>query len=213
MDELSIGAMANISGVSVRTLRLYHEIGLLSPAIVDENTGYRRYSFLQVGRLSCIDELKNAGMTLREISDVINNGDAMSLRASMIEKRDGLIAEMEQTRIKLAMVNSTISSCDSLIHKPECDKVLHQLFDTRYGIVLATPEELDASEGGSYFDKITRRFLSWKTTRIGLCLFRPLGFATSLSSRLIYGALLSNYGRPSPSRSLTILGCGRKAKA
>ena len=102
MDELSIGAMANISGVSVRTLRLYHEIGLLSPATVDENTGYRRYSFLQVGRLSCIDELKNAGMTLREISDVINNGDAMSLRASMIEKRDGLIAEMEQTRIKLA---------------------------------------------------------------------------------------------------------------
>ena len=46
----SIGEFARLSGVSVRTLRHYDEIGLLRPAIVDQDTSYRGYSARRLGR-------------------------------------------------------------------------------------------------------------------------------------------------------------------
>jgi MerR-like DNA binding protein len=47
----SIGEFARLGGVSVRTLRHYDEIGLLQPATVDPDTGYRGYSADQLGPL------------------------------------------------------------------------------------------------------------------------------------------------------------------
>ena len=45
----SIGEFARLGGVSVRTLRHYDEIGLLRPAMVDQDTGYRGYAADQLG--------------------------------------------------------------------------------------------------------------------------------------------------------------------
>jgi hypothetical protein len=45
----SIGEFARLGGVSVRTLRHYDEIGLLRPATVDPDTGYRGYAAGQLG--------------------------------------------------------------------------------------------------------------------------------------------------------------------
>lgn len=39
----SIGEFSTVSGIPVRTLRFYHEVGLLVPASVDSQTNYRRY--------------------------------------------------------------------------------------------------------------------------------------------------------------------------
>ena len=50
----SIGEFARLGGVSVRTLRHYDEIGLLPPATVDPDTGYRGYSARQLAQLNRI---------------------------------------------------------------------------------------------------------------------------------------------------------------
>ena len=46
--ELTIGAFSRITHLSVKTLRHYHEWGLLEPATVDPDSGYRLYSPAQV---------------------------------------------------------------------------------------------------------------------------------------------------------------------
>jgi DNA-binding transcriptional MerR regulator len=43
-DLLNIGAFALATGLSIPALRRYDEIGLLKPAQVDSDTGYRRYA-------------------------------------------------------------------------------------------------------------------------------------------------------------------------
>lgn len=48
---LSIGEIAHVTGVSRRMLRHWEEVGLITPASIDEFTGYRRYSRSQVGRV------------------------------------------------------------------------------------------------------------------------------------------------------------------
>jgi hypothetical protein len=50
-EELSIGSFSRVSGLTVKALRHYDEIGLLEPARVDEWTGYRYYR-LEQGRSS-----------------------------------------------------------------------------------------------------------------------------------------------------------------
>ncbi|HEY2261209.1 MAG TPA: MerR family DNA-binding transcriptional regulator, partial [Streptosporangiaceae bacterium] len=68
----SIGEFARLGGVSVRTLRHYDEIGLLQPATVDPDTGYRGYAAGQLGLLNRIVALKDLGLTLTQTGRLLD---------------------------------------------------------------------------------------------------------------------------------------------
>ena len=63
-DLISIGKMAALNRVSIPTLRLYDEKGLLKPRYTDEKTGYRYYDINQNARLEMIVYMKELGMSL-----------------------------------------------------------------------------------------------------------------------------------------------------
>ncbi|HWQ75789.1 MAG TPA: MerR family transcriptional regulator [Syntrophomonas sp.] len=62
-----ISQMADFFGVTVKTLYVYEEHGLLLPAWTDPHTGYRWYDNNSILRMSLILQLKDSGMTLKEI--------------------------------------------------------------------------------------------------------------------------------------------------
>ncbi|MEV0775039.1 MerR family transcriptional regulator [Streptomyces sp. NPDC050428] len=70
MDELTIGAFARASRLSPKALRLYDELGLLTPARVDEVTGYRYYTEAQLERARLVAWLRRVGMPLVRIGEV-----------------------------------------------------------------------------------------------------------------------------------------------
>jgi DNA-binding transcriptional MerR regulator len=45
---LSIGDFSRVTHLSVKTLRHYHEVGLLEPAEIDPSSGYRHYALAQI---------------------------------------------------------------------------------------------------------------------------------------------------------------------
>jgi hypothetical protein len=55
---LGIGDFSRMTFLSVKTLRHYHEIGLLPPAEVDRESGYRRYALAQVPTAQVIRRLR-----------------------------------------------------------------------------------------------------------------------------------------------------------
>ena len=67
-----IGDFARLGGVSVRALRHYDEIGLLSPADVDAGSGYRLYAAHQLGPLNRIVALKELGFSLTQIDGILS---------------------------------------------------------------------------------------------------------------------------------------------
>jgi methanogenic corrinoid protein MtbC1 len=69
---IKIGDFSRISGVSVKALRHYDEIGLLKPSKVDQSTGYRYYSTEQLDRLNRIVVLRNLGLSLEEIRNFLD---------------------------------------------------------------------------------------------------------------------------------------------
>ncbi|MEC3996024.1 MerR family transcriptional regulator [Actinacidiphila sp. DG2A-62] len=70
MDRMSIGAFARASRLSPKALRLYDELGLLTPAYVDPHTGYRFYEPAQLERALLVAWLRRLGMPLARIREV-----------------------------------------------------------------------------------------------------------------------------------------------
>jgi DNA-binding transcriptional MerR regulator len=61
-----VGELARLTGVSVRTLHHYHEIGLLCPAERSES-GYRLYASNDIARLQQIKSLRHMGFSLEDV--------------------------------------------------------------------------------------------------------------------------------------------------
>ncbi len=70
MELLTIGAFAKASRLSPKALRLYDELGLLTPARVDPATGYRRYAPQQLEQARLVAWLRRLGMPLARIRRV-----------------------------------------------------------------------------------------------------------------------------------------------
>lgn len=105
----TIGEFAAFGRVSVRMLRHYDAIGLLTPAHVDPHTGYRFYDDPQLVTLLRIVELRRLGCSLDDASDVIgatDQGDA--LRVVLERRRDALSAAIADERAQLAAVESRL---------------------------------------------------------------------------------------------------------
>lgn len=68
---LKIGEMAAFFEISVKAVRIYEKKGILQPAYVDPETGYRYYKPDQLHQLSALLELKALGFSLDEIKELL----------------------------------------------------------------------------------------------------------------------------------------------
>jgi len=85
---LKIGEFSVLTQVSIKTLRYYDEVGLLKPARVDVDSGYRYYSASQVPRLHRILALKDLGFPLDRIATVIEEGVTPDALRGMLMLRE-----------------------------------------------------------------------------------------------------------------------------
>jgi PPM family protein phosphatase len=70
VELMSSGDFARVSGLSRKALRLYDDLGLLRPASVDPDTGYRGYRPDQLQRARLVAWLRRLGMPLAQIREV-----------------------------------------------------------------------------------------------------------------------------------------------
>lgn len=105
----SIGEFSKITGLPVRTLRFYHEAGLLVPAAVDRETGYRSYDERNVEIARVIVALRELEFSLDEIREVFAD----------CEEDGDLLAHLEMKRAslekRLARLQSIVPQIDAII--------------------------------------------------------------------------------------------------
>src|ERR1700733_3888407 len=106
----SIGEFARLGGVSARTLRHYDEIGLLRPATVDPDTGYRGYSAAQLGQLNRIMALKELGLSLTQVRQLLVGITLDELRGMLALRRAELEHEVNQRRSQLLGIEARLRS-------------------------------------------------------------------------------------------------------
>ncbi|GIL36725.1 MerR family transcriptional regulator [Phycicoccus sp. DTK01] len=96
--RLSIGAFSRMTHLSVRTLRRYHETGLLVPDTVDPTTGYRYYSAEQIPTAQIIHRLRDLDVPLAEVKRILAASDPGSRSALVAEHLRRLEVELDRTR-------------------------------------------------------------------------------------------------------------------
>jgi len=106
MKELTVKQLAAISGVTVRTLHYYDEIGLLQPATIGTN-GYRYYGRAEQLRLQRILFHRELGVPLGSIAELLDLEDGDQLGVLM-QHREKLAAEQERYRLLIETIDRTI---------------------------------------------------------------------------------------------------------
>ena len=124
---VSIGDFSRMTFLSVKALRHYHEVGLLPPAEIDPETGYRRYEVGQVPTAQVIRRLRELGMSLDGVRAVIEAPDVRARNAAISVHLRRMEGELEQTRTTVKSLRLLLDetapariAVTSRIEEPSC---------------------------------------------------------------------------------------------
>ena len=134
MDEelISIGKMAELNRVSVPTLRLYDEKGLLKPRYTDPQTGYRYYSIDQNARLDMIVYMKELGMSLAQIAQALEKEDISLIEELLSRKNEQIHQQIRQLKAQHDAVERAILSIERYRKSPATGTFSLEYIDRRY---------------------------------------------------------------------------------
>jgi len=97
--------------LSIKTLRHYHDVGVLEPAEVDPASGYRFYGLDQVPRAG-IRRFRDLGMPLEDIKAVLQAADRRS-------SKRGDRGPLGRMQTQLSQMQATVASLRSLLEGPQ----------------------------------------------------------------------------------------------
>lgn len=124
----TIGELSNLFNFSTQSLRYYDRIGLFKPKVIDEENGYRYYTYEQFQELRTIIYLKNMGISLKKIKKHLATKEAKYL-LDLLEERKRSIGEeiysleemAKQLELKIADIKSSL--CDVDLNKVTLKKI------------------------------------------------------------------------------------------
>ncbi|MEG0376999.1 MAG: MerR family transcriptional regulator [Eubacterium sp.] len=106
---LKIGDFSKLSRISIRMLRHYDEIDLLTPMETDNFTGYRYYSEAQLPMAGRIVALKNMGFGLSTVAEIMKSYDNKAMLSHFLAMKQAEVQrEAEETKHRLLLLETAI---------------------------------------------------------------------------------------------------------
>ncbi|MGY1846388.1 MerR family transcriptional regulator [Blastococcus sp. SYSU DS1021] len=99
---LAIGEFSRLTHLSVRTLRRYHDAGLLEPATVDPASGYRYYTADQIPTAQVIHRLRELDVPLTDVQRILRSPDPRTRARLIADHLERLESELDRTRAAVA---------------------------------------------------------------------------------------------------------------
>lgn len=137
----SIGEVSKLKSISIKTLRYYHDIGLLIPARVDLDTGYRYYSPDQFVIIDIIKIGKSLDTPLKDLITIFQSSTSDELLAFIDERERDVqlkIIELNQMVLKIQNLKGSLKSSHNILNQSEIEV---NYFDDRYVVWFPTEGE------------------------------------------------------------------------
>lgn len=123
-----IGDFSRLCQVSVKTLHHYDDVGLVRPARVDHENGYRYYAAEQVTRVRRIINLKYLGFSLEEISTVLDGNKSLTqLSQLMLEKQRELRQLALETQDRIIRIDTWLEQITKEEQMPRLDVIVKKI--------------------------------------------------------------------------------------
>jgi DNA-binding transcriptional MerR regulator len=141
---LTIGEFAAMTHLSVRTLRRYHESGLLEPVAVDPSSGYRYYGRDQISAAQVIHRLRELDVPLADVRSILATADPQRRAELVAGHLDRLEAELARTRAAVGALRRLLTPDDA-----DLDVALRAVPDRT---VVAISDEVRIDDALAWFD-------------------------------------------------------------
>ncbi|WP_088891425.1 heavy metal-responsive transcriptional regulator [Leptolyngbya ohadii] len=106
---LKIGEVATESGLPIKTIRYYDDIGLLAPTVERSKTGYRLFSVDVLDRLTFIKRAQSLGLHLNEIQQILSVHDQGELPCGQVKHYlEDKVAEITRQIESLQLLRSQL---------------------------------------------------------------------------------------------------------
>jgi DNA-binding transcriptional MerR regulator len=117
-ELLTIGRVARLSGLTTKALRHYDSVGVLRPAEVDEENGYRRYSREHVEQARRIRILRELDVPLDEIRRILAGDDADERLRAHLRRVDSQLTRLQTIRYSLGKLIDA-KEIEPMVRRPE----------------------------------------------------------------------------------------------
>jgi DNA-binding transcriptional MerR regulator/effector-binding domain-containing protein len=145
----AIGEFAGLGRVSVRMLRHYDAIGLLTPARTDPDTGYRYYEADQLRRLNRIIALKELGLGLEKVAAILDDKVGVEELHGMLRlRRAQLEAQLAADTARLTNIEARLRMIEEEGYMTTEDVVLKQIPSARVAELSALAASYDGEDIG-----------------------------------------------------------------
>ena len=125
---IKIGDFSKLAHVSVKTLHHYGELGLLKPAHVDRYSGYRYYALDQLAVLNRILALKDLGLSLEQIAQLLHEDvSTAEMRGMLRMKQMELSTLVEEEKARLKRVEQRLRQIEQEGHAAGTEVALKQV--------------------------------------------------------------------------------------
>jgi DNA-binding transcriptional MerR regulator/effector-binding domain-containing protein len=109
-NSYSIGEFSQVTGLSVKTLRFYHEKGILIPSSVDEANGYRFYDSSKVEKARIIMRLRQMEFSIEDIAAVLGDcSDEADILNYLERQKNVLQQRIQEDRDVVRSLNEIIA--------------------------------------------------------------------------------------------------------
>lgn len=126
--DITINDFAKLNGCTLKTVLYYHKTGLLPEARRLEN-GYRVYGAEEMERMLRIRRLRDLGMDISRIKEVLGGADGESMQTVLMRLRADLVSEREDideriTRIDKLLEDGSAATVDDLVPSGSFDEAM-----------------------------------------------------------------------------------------
>ena len=108
VELITIGALAKLASITADALRHYERLGLITPACISPETGYRYYTAAQADDLARIGALKAFGFPLAQIKEIMNQPGASAVITQLRTRYAELLQERNRITAAMALLAEEI---------------------------------------------------------------------------------------------------------
>src|SRR3954447_7270857 len=110
---ISIGDFSRMTFLSVKTLRRYHETGLLAPARVNPATGYRSYDVSQVATAQVIRRFRDLDLPIDRLRAFLDAPDEGARNAVIVDHLDKMRSQLQETQATVESLRRMLGDEDA----------------------------------------------------------------------------------------------------
>ncbi|MFV0528674.1 MAG: MerR family transcriptional regulator [Lachnospiraceae bacterium] len=166
---LTIGKFSKISNVTTKALRYYDEIGLIRPAHINVENGYRYYDVAQLETILLINKLKSYFFSPAEIAEVLKQRQEDTVLWKLLkEKRQSIQEKQMELDYVLDRIDSDLNNIERGIDiMSYLEKIEANLVETEARNIAFLRDKFGIDEFDKYFTRFFEKIQAEKFTVLG----------------------------------------------